>query len=194
MTLFFYTSNLKKFTYAQSVFTSQTQINLVHKSFDFKELQTDNPQENLLFKLSQIPHVPATNIFIEDSTFHIDALNGFPSLYTKYILSSIGAQGIISLLDGREHRDCYFINHVALRAADNQIHFFSGITRGLSISFAPSEKDSGEDFSDLWKILKVTKSGQFYHQLTVSEKQFFNQQNCNSDAFKQIKDHMANMS
>ncbi|WP_187649329.1 MULTISPECIES: non-canonical purine NTP pyrophosphatase [Xenorhabdus] len=70
---------------------------------------------------------------MEDSTFHIDVLNGFLSLYTKYILSSLGVHGIITLLAGKDNRECYFINHLALRTENNKVVFFSDTTRGLSI-------------------------------------------------------------
>ncbi|MCT8348035.1 hypothetical protein LGZ99_12675 [Photorhabdus temperata] len=190
MNLCFYTSNSKKYTYAKSIFSSHADINLVHKSFDFKELQTDDPQENLLFKLNQVPHVPSSYVFIEDSTFHIDALNGFPSLYTKYILSSLGVQGIINLLAGKDNSECYFINHLALRTENNKVVFFSGTTRGLSISLSPLEHSNETGWSDLWQILKVTDSGQFYSQLTEGYKYLFNQQNNNTDAFQLLREHL----
>ncbi|WP_350304059.1 non-canonical purine NTP pyrophosphatase [Photorhabdus viridis] len=190
MNLCFYTSNSKKYTYAESIFSSYVDINLVHKSFDFKELQTDDPQENLLFKLNQVPYVPSSYVFIEDSTFHIDVLNGFPSLYTKYILSSLGIQGIINLLAGKDNRECYFINHLALRTENNKVVFFSGTTRGLSISLSPLELSNETGWSDLWQILKVTDSGQFYSQLTEGHKYLFNQQNNNTDAFQLLREHL----
>ncbi|PQQ41093.1 hypothetical protein C6H65_11305 [Photorhabdus luminescens] len=191
MNLSFYTSNTKKYTYAQSVFSSYADINLVHKSFDFKELQTEDTRENLLFKLNQIPHVNYSYVFIEDSSFHIDALNGFPSLYTKYILSSLGVQGIINLLAGKNNRECYFINHLALRTENNEVVFFSGTTRGLSISHTPLMCSKEGGWSDLWQILKVTDGEQFYNQLTEAHKHLFNQQNNNTDAFQLLRDHLS---
>lgn len=195
MNLCFYTSSSKKYSYAETIFSgdTNTNINLIHKSFDFKELQTEDPQENLLFKLNQIPHVPSSCVFIEDSTFYIDALNGFPSLYTKYILSSLGAQGIINLLAGKDNRKCYFTNHLALRTENNKVVFFSGITSGLSISHSLLEQSNATGWSDLWQILKVTDDGSFYCQLTEEHRNFFNQQNSNTDAYRILRDHLTEL-
>ncbi len=47
-------------------------------------------------------------ILIEDAGLFVDALNGFPGVYSSYVLKSIGNDGLLRLLDGIEDRTANF--------------------------------------------------------------------------------------
>ena len=47
-------------------------------------------------------------VYMQDSGFVIEALNGFPGPYTKYVLSTIGVDGLLKLMDGQLNRRCGF--------------------------------------------------------------------------------------
>jgi len=46
-------------------------------------------------------------LIVQDSSFHIRSLNGFPGAYIKYALKTIGLEGILKLLEGIEDRRAY---------------------------------------------------------------------------------------
>ena len=61
---------------------------------------------------------------LQDSGFVIEALNGFPGPYTKYVLSTIGVDGILKLMEGQPNRRCGFAACVGFADSDGRIHIF----------------------------------------------------------------------
>lgn len=51
--------------------------------------------------------------FIEDSGLFIEALKGFPGVYSSYVFSTIGNEGIIKLMEGVENRKARFVCVIA---------------------------------------------------------------------------------
>ena len=43
-----------------------------------------------------------------DCGFWIDELDGFPKAFVNFALDTIGIQGILKLMEGKENRDCRF--------------------------------------------------------------------------------------
>lgn len=63
-------------------------------------------------------------VVVEDSGLYIEALNGFPGPYVKYMLDTLGLEGIMRLMDGKEDRSCRFVSAVSMVDAKGNIHTF----------------------------------------------------------------------
>ena len=60
-----------------------------------------------------------------DCGFWIDELNGFPRAFVNFALDTIGIQGILKLMEGKENRKCAFNECLAYHDGKN-IHYFYG--------------------------------------------------------------------
>ncbi len=107
MTLWFMTSNVSKVAEASQHF-SKYGVEVKQFNFEAIEPQSDNLEEVAIAKLQQaIPHLPNPNdmLLVEDAGLFIDALDGFPGVYSSYVLQTIGKHGILKLLDQLKSED-----------------------------------------------------------------------------------------
>ena len=87
-----------------------------------------------------------------DCGFWIDALDGFPRAFVNFALDTIGIEGILKLMEGKENRNCRFTE--CLSYYDGQeIHQFMGKHEG-TISEKILGNDTDKKWSDLWYIWK----------------------------------------
>ncbi len=76
------------------------------KNIDYPEIQTDELEEVVKFVLDELSdHAP---LIIDDSGLFIEPLKGFPGVYSSYVMETLGCDGVLSLMDGREERDARF--------------------------------------------------------------------------------------
>jgi XTP/dITP diphosphohydrolase len=47
-------------------------------------------------------------VVVDDTSLAIEALNGFPGPTARYVLESIGIEGVLKLMEGVDDRDAYF--------------------------------------------------------------------------------------
>jgi XTP/dITP diphosphohydrolase len=107
MTLWFMTTNEGKVAEAREHFSH---FGIPVRQFDFEavEPQTDDLEIVALAKIEQaIPHLPEPNdmLLVEDAGLFIDALNGFPGVYSSYALETLGVQGILTLMEYLQSQD-----------------------------------------------------------------------------------------
>lgn len=80
-------------------------------------------------------------LFVEDSGLFVKSLNGFPGPFSSYVFKTIGNEGLLRLMLGREERNAYFKSVVAYHdGRSEEAKTFSGIVRG-KIGF--EERGSG---------------------------------------------------
>jgi XTP/dITP diphosphohydrolase len=103
-----------------------------------------------------------TPLIVDDTSFSIDALNGFPGPYAAYVLHSIGNTGILKLMKDVENRNAHFTTAIAF--ADEQgIRHFSGTIHGKIITVPRGSGGFGYD-----PIFDV--DGRTLAELTLEEK------------------------
>ncbi|HAU28773.1 MAG TPA: hypothetical protein DCW68_01500 [Rhodospirillaceae bacterium] len=90
-------------------------------------------------------------VVIEDSGFFINALEGFPGPYAKYINETIKVEGLIKLMDGEADRRCKFIGVLVYIDETGKEHVFSHEERG-SMSLAVDNTECAHSWSRLWHI------------------------------------------
>lgn len=81
---------------------------LVQTKLELPEIQAASASAVCLEKAKEAFKILQQPLIIQDSSFHMLALHGFPGAYIKYIQDSIGLEGILKLMEGVEDRRCYF--------------------------------------------------------------------------------------
>lgn len=78
------------------------------RALDVIEPQADTCEEVALSKARQAYQLVQRPVLVDDSSFHITALGGFPGVYAKYMNDTLGAEGIVSFMSGKDDRSAYF--------------------------------------------------------------------------------------
>jgi XTP/dITP diphosphohydrolase len=114
--LYFVTGNLHKYNEIYSLFKKES-LDYVLKQKNIKtiEIQAESVKEVALFKLDSIRGQVNDSYFIEDAGFFVDTpLNGFPGVYSSYIIKTVGNNGILRLIDNFEKSRAHFTTVIAL--------------------------------------------------------------------------------
>ena len=101
--IYFVTGNEGKFEEAQKILGEVEQRNL-----GYVEIQADTLEEVTLFGMKEVMEKSEGAVMIEDAGLFIEALNGFPGVYSAYVFGTIGNEGILKLMDGAEDRRAVF--------------------------------------------------------------------------------------
>ena len=101
-------------------------IKVEQKKLDLFEIQSDDLEEVSMNKAMQAFEILKKPLVVDDSGFFIKNLNGFPGVYTKYILSSIGIDGIMDIMKNKNNRECAFKSVVTFVDANGKSTIFKG--------------------------------------------------------------------
>ncbi|HZD44019.1 MAG TPA: RdgB/HAM1 family non-canonical purine NTP pyrophosphatase, partial [Methanomicrobiales archaeon] len=72
-------------------------------------------------------------LIVDDTAFYVHALKGFPGPYAAYVLSTLGKEGILKLMEGVEDRSAHFETAIAFADADG-VRIFRGTIEGEIVS------------------------------------------------------------
>ena len=98
-TIYFITSNKGKALEAKTKF-SAFNIDVVQKNLGYPEVQADSLEDVAFFGAEDVKKRFNHPFFLEDAGLFIDALDGFPGVYSAYVYYTIGCCGILKLLEG----------------------------------------------------------------------------------------------
>ena len=101
------TSNPGKVREFQSSF-SELGIEMEHVRLPYDEIQTSELEEVVEKGMEEIRSKGVRDFIIDDSGLFIDALKGFPGVYSAYGQKTIGNDGILKLMEGVEDRSARF--------------------------------------------------------------------------------------
>lgn len=121
------TSNKGKFLEYYQLF-KENGLEVKHYNLKYPEEQLDSLDEVARRSLCYLTGIIKEEFFIDDSGIFIDSLNGFPGVYSSYIQSTIGNQGILKLMRNETNRNALFKTSIAYY--DGDIHIFNGQTIG----------------------------------------------------------------
>jgi XTP/dITP diphosphohydrolase len=140
--LFFITSNPHKFKEMKEFFSANgLELEWINKKLP--ELQADTLDEVVKYALSNYDD---ENVFVEDAGFFIDALGGFPGVYSRYVFDTIGNRGILRLLDVVENRQARFVAVIGYRdSRGGDIKLFKGEVKGSVSKALKGKKGFGYD-------------------------------------------------
>ena len=133
------------------------------------DLDVDEIQETNIEKIAAKSALLAAKeldkpVIKTDVGFEIDALNGFPGAFGKYVFNQLGTDGILRLLDGKENRTGKSIEVLAYAEPDGMYKTFRMDTPLL---FRESAKGTGSVMDQLMEI-QGQKSN--YGSLSLEEK------------------------
>ena len=81
---------------------------VVQKDLGYPEVQADSLEEVAMWGVSHVRETFDKPFILEDAGLFIDALQGFPGVYSKYVFFTIGLPGVLQLLKGIKNRKAVF--------------------------------------------------------------------------------------
>ncbi|MCQ2056529.1 MAG: RdgB/HAM1 family non-canonical purine NTP pyrophosphatase [archaeon] len=101
------TSNRGKVKEYQELFKGSN-VSIEHFSVSYDEIQSYWLEDVVKKGISDLRAKGLTDFLIDDSGMFIDALNGFPGVYSAYVQKTIGNKGILRLMENVENRRASF--------------------------------------------------------------------------------------
>ncbi|CAE7233856.1 unnamed protein product [Symbiodinium sp. CCMP2456] len=157
ISLRFVTTNRGKVDFLRVVLESAAADSILQSvemcDVELPELQADSVAKICAAKTEAAFRLLGGNVVVQDSGFVIEALNGFPGPYTKYVLSTIGVDGLLKLMDGQLNRRCGFAACVGFADARGKVHIFEEPTQyfgNLRASRASTDKSEGNVVGRAW--------------------------------------------
>jgi XTP/dITP diphosphohydrolase len=162
MRLAFVTSNPGKVEEAKKYF-EPLGIEVYQLRLEYPEIQADKLEDVAEYGAKWLSERIKEPFFLDDSGLFIDALNGFPGVYSAYAYRTLGVGGILKLMSGEENRSAYFKSVIAYW--NGELHFFIGRVDG-EITIEPRGSD-GFGFDPIFKPRGFDKT---FAEMTTEEK------------------------
>ena len=120
---------------------------LVVEGVEISEPQCDDLEIVARSKLQQaqahLPH-PDDALMVEDAGLFVDALDGFPGVYSAYVLKTLGCNGMLKLMEENNNRNAGF-QAVAALLLDGDVFISRGVCQGLLAAKASGSDGFGFD-------------------------------------------------
>ena len=149
-TLRFVTGNPHKYNEVKDVIQKNfPNFEVLQSKIELLELQADSLEEVALFKVTSVKTQVKLPYFIEDAGFFVDDIcNGFPGVFSSYVMKTIGFNGILKILGDVKTRKAHFESVIAYIDEDEKVYLFKGINRG-NVSFK-AHGNSGFGFDPIF--------------------------------------------
>lgn len=147
----FVTTNKGKISSAMQ-YLGDLDIEVVPYNHELIEPRTDDIQEIAKQKVLQAYELVKHPCIAMDSGFYIDALNGFPRAFVNFALDTLGVDGILDVMSGKENRKCSFKECVAYYDGKDIKYFFYEHKGVLADEYKGIDKS--DQWSPLWHIYK----------------------------------------
>jgi XTP/dITP diphosphohydrolase len=103
---------------------------LEHLDTSYPEIQADSLEETIIPGLTWLTSRFDRPVMIDDSGLFIDSLNGFPGVYSSYVFRTLGCEGILRLMDGKEDRGARFECCIGFMAPGAESFVAKGVAQG----------------------------------------------------------------
>ncbi len=125
--LLFATGNRHKFEEVSAVLAKYG-VELEQKKLDFQELSSSSQKKIVLDKAKQAFAKFKRPLIAEDTGIYFEAYKGFPGTMPKRAFESLGYEGLLALLKGRERNACFLCTICFFDGEKH--HFFEGKLEG----------------------------------------------------------------
>lgn len=129
------------------------------------EIQADTLEEVARAKADALRGHVAPPFFVEDAGLFVDALEGFPGVYSAYAFKTLGNAGILRLLSSTRRRRASFRAVVAYVDGPGKPRLFSGECHGSIATAAVGSQGFG--FDPVFRPLGARRT---FAQFTAAEK------------------------
>lgn len=143
-------------------------VNFVPYEYELEEPRSDDITYISKYKVMEAYKLVQKPCISLDCGFWIDELNGFPRAFVNFALDSIGIEGILKLMEGKENRSCRFTECLSYYDGEEFQQFM-----GKHEGFLTTEMvgiDSDEKWSDIWYIFKPYGYEKTLSQMTSEER------------------------
>ncbi len=128
MKLYFLTGNKHKYLEAKKAL-EKLGIEVKQINIDKPEIQADNIEDVAKHAAEKVAKQLRKPVMVEDTGIFFTAYKNFPGIYTKFIYESIGYEGILRLLKGK-NRKAYFKTIAAYCEPGKKAMLFEGLSKG----------------------------------------------------------------
>jgi non-canonical purine NTP pyrophosphatase (RdgB/HAM1 family) len=152
MEIIFSTSNKGKLATARR-HLEELGITVTAQDLDIVEPQLDSVREIAVAKAKSAYKSLGKPVMVQDTGFEIEALDGFPGPYAKYVQEKLGVEGFMRLMNGVENRNCCFVGVIAYADQNGEIHVFEERgPKGVIADVADTLPLRPDAWSLLWQI------------------------------------------
>lgn len=134
------------------------------------EPQADTAMEVAKVKAHQAHALTGGAVLVDDSSFHIEALNGFPGPYARYVNDTIGAEGYLKVMHGLADRSAFFLNMLVFVDQDGGEHVFEGSKYTGEIAEYVDDYDDPTAWSILFNVFIPSGCDKVLARLTAEER------------------------
>ena len=134
----------------------------------YEEIQADTLEEVAVASARELMasgEVPRPFI-LEDAGLFVEALKGFPGVYSAYVFRTLGCKGVLRLLEGAPDRSARFESRIALVTTWGEVELFPGTCRG-----SISKEERGERGFGFDPIFLPEGASRTFGELELGEKQ-----------------------
>ncbi|MDO8481170.1 MAG: RdgB/HAM1 family non-canonical purine NTP pyrophosphatase [Nanoarchaeota archaeon] len=128
MNLLFATHNPNKVREFKEILHGIAEVEQLNE--EYPEIQADTSEEVALESVKKLAEKYKKTIVVEDSGLFIDALKGFPGVYSSPIHKQIGLPGILKLMEGVDKRGAAYKSAVGYCEPGKLPLVFSGEEKG----------------------------------------------------------------
>ncbi len=178
-TIYFITSNKGK-VHEVTEKLKQFNYKIIQKNYGYPEIQTETLEEVARFGVNHFHQNNIDHPFIlEDAGIFIDALKGFPGVYSSYVYFTIGLDGILKLMKNvsDEKRTAQFKSVFAYGNREGDYELFVGNCNGSITKKKKGSKGFGYDpifrpegFTKTFAELETLEKNQVSHRAQSLEK------------------------
>jgi len=162
MRIAFVTSNPGKVEEARK-YLEPLGVEVYQLRLSYPEIQADTLEEVAEYGAKWLAEKIEVPFFLDDSGLFVDALRGFPGVYSAYVYRTLGFSGILRLLEGETNRKAHFKSVIAYW--DGGLHTFTGRVDG-EITTEP-RGSGGFGFDPIFKPDGFDKT---FAEMTTEEK------------------------
>lgn len=136
------TGNKGKFVEASGIFGD-----LIQRDLGYTEIQADTLEEVAAFGMKEVLQSQKLQgpVMLEDAGLFVEALGGFPGVYSAYVQKTVRNEGMLRLMKGVEDRRAFFKSVVAYAEPGQETRMFAGEVHGRIGFEARGTKGFGYD-------------------------------------------------
>lgn len=123
----------------------EPEIKVQHLDQDYPEIRAETNEEVAKHAAEELAEQLKIPVVVEDSGFFIDALEGFPGVYTATTFKKIGNRGFLKLMGGVQERTIRYRSAIAYCKPGEIPHLFLGEEEGLMAEEELGTKGWGQD-------------------------------------------------
>jgi len=144
--IYFVTGNNDKYAEARAIFGE-----LIQMDIGYTEIQADSLEEVAAYGMKEVASRLAGKgqldraVMLEDAGLFVEALKGFPGVYSAYVQKTVGNSGVLRLMEGEHDRRACFKSVVAYIEPDIEPVMFTGELHGQIGFEARGSKGFGYD-------------------------------------------------